>query len=92
MLAASNAAAVVPVQRRHLFGEVRADDVQPAISVEIADTHAHAGKSDSILVEGGAGRHGDFPKRPVVIVAIEQARRAVTGDVDIGPTVVVKIC
>ena len=84
-------AAVVPVQRRHLLGEVRAHDVEPAVGVVVADAHAHAGQGDAIFVERAAGRDRDLAERPVVIVAIQQARRAVAGDVDVRPSVVVEI-
>ena len=51
MLASSNAAAVVAVERRHLLGEVRADDVEPAVGIVVAHADAHAGERDAILVE-----------------------------------------
>ena len=91
MLASSNAAAVVPVQRGHLLGEVRPHDVQPAVGVVVADADAHAGQGDAVFVERAAGRNRDLPERPVMIVAIQQARRAVAGDVDVRPSVVVEI-
>ena len=84
-------AAVVPVKRRHLLGEVRPHDIQPAVGVVIADAGTHAGERDAILVERASGRNGDLPERPVVIIAIEQTRRTVAGDVDVGPSVVVEI-
>ena len=84
-------AAVVAVQRGDLFGEVRPDDIEPAIAVVVADARAHARQRHAVLVEGAARRSGDLPERAVVIVPIEEARRGVARDVDVGPPVVVEV-
>ncbi len=84
-------AAVVAVERGDLLGEIRSDDVQPAVGVEISDADAHAGQGDAILIERAAGRNRDLAEGPVVVVAIQQTRRAVAGDVDVRPAVVVEI-
>ena len=59
--------------------------------VEVAHAHAHSGQGGSVPVEGAAGRDRDLPEGAVVVVAIEEARRGVAGDVDVGPSVVVEI-
>ena len=44
-----------------------------------------------VFVEGAARRHRYLAKRAVVVVPIEQARRAVARDVDVRPAVVVEV-
>ena len=85
------AVAVVAVESRHLVGEVGADDVEPAVAVVVGDADAHAGEGDAVLVERAAGGDADLAEGAVVVVAVEQARRGVAGDVDVGPAVVVEI-
>ena len=84
-------AAVVAVERRHLLGEVRPDDVQPAVAVVVADADAHARERGAFCVEGAAGGNPDLAEGPVLVVAVEQARRGVAGHVDVGPAVVVEV-
>ena len=45
----------------------------------------------AILVEGRARADGDISKCPVVIILIKNAGRAVAGDVDVGPTIIVEV-
>ena len=84
-------AAVVAVECRHLLGEVRADDVQPAVAVEVAHADSHSRQRGSLPVEGAARGNRHLPEGPVLVVAIEEARRGVAGHVDVGPAVVVEI-
>ena len=85
------AGAVVAVQRGHLFGEVGPDDVEPAVGIVVADPDAHPGERHAVLVERRSGGNRDLAEGPVVIVAIQQARSAVAGHVDVRPSVVVEI-
>jgi hypothetical protein len=46
-----SAVPIVAVERGHLVGVVRADDIQPAISVVVGNAHAHARQSHAVLVK-----------------------------------------
>ena len=82
---------VVPVQRGHLFGEIRADNVQPTICVEIPHRDAHSGQSNAIFIQRATRRNGDFAEGSVVIIAIEQTWRAIARNVNVRPSVVVEV-
>ena len=45
-----------------------------------------------MLVEGATRRHRNLAEGAVVVVAVEQARRRVARDVDVGPSIVVEVC
>ena len=45
----------------------------------------------AVVVEGGTGGHGDVGKGAVVIVVVEDAGGAVTGNIDVGPAIVVVV-
>ena len=85
------ARSVIAVERGHLFGEVRAHDVEPAIGIVVSDADAHPGERDAALVERASGLERHLAERPVVIVAVQLARRRVARDVDVRPAVVVEI-
>src|SRR5205814_9533409 len=51
----------------------------------------HPGERHSILIERAARGHGNFAESAVMIVAVEEARRTVAGDVNVGPAVIVEI-
>ena len=85
------AIAEVTVQRGHLFGEIGAHNVEPAIAVVVRDTNTHAGQGNPILIQGTAGGDGNFAECAVVVVVVQEARSAVASDVNVRPAVVVKI-
>ena len=62
-----------------------------AVAVVVGDRRAHAGLLASVFVEGRAGGDRDVGEGSVVIVAVENAGRAVAGDEDVGPAVVVEV-
>src|SRR5690349_20077115 len=62
-----------------------------AVSVVIADARAHSSLLAAILIECGPRGDGYIGKGPVMVVAVQNAGRAVAGDVDIGPAVFIEI-
>src|SRR5437588_10438882 len=62
-----------------------------AVAVVVGNGRSHARLLASVFVEGRARRDRDIGKRSVVIVAVENAGRAVAGDINIGPAVFVEI-
>src|SRR5437588_8215527 len=85
------AIAVVVVERGSVVGKICLENIQIAVAVVIGNGSAHASLGAAIFVERGAGNNGNVGKGAVVIVAIQDAGRAVAGDIDIGPAVVVVI-
>src|SRR5436309_14947521 len=85
------AVAVVVVERGSVIGKICLEDVEPAVAVVIGNGGAHAGLGAAVFVERSSGNNGNVGKGAVAVVAIEDARSAVAGDVDIGPAVVVVI-
>src|SRR5579872_3263542 len=85
------AVAIVVVERRRIVGEVGFEDVEAAIAVVVGDGCAHAGLLAAVFVEGGAGGDGYIGESAVAIVAIQNARRAVAGYVNVGPAVIIVV-
>src|SRR6266849_3063979 len=85
------AVAIVVVQVRGLVGVVGLDDIEPAITVVIADADAHAALRRAIFIEGAADFRADFSEGAILVVAIDTAGYGVAGDVNVGPAVVVEV-
>ena len=60
----------------------------PAVAVVVAGGDTHAGLRAAVLAVGGAALHGYVCERAVVVVAVEDGRRRVGGNVDVRPAVV----
>src|SRR5262245_5796930 len=82
---------IIAVQRSDLIGKICADDIEPAIAIVVANPYSHAGQGNSVFVKGAAGGYGDFTECAVMIVAIQQAWGGIARDIDIRPSVVVKV-
>src|SRR6185503_15662205 len=85
------AASGVRVERGGIAGEVRLQDVEPAVPVEISHADTHAGLRLAVLAVGAPGADADVLERPIVLVTIERARVGVVGDVNVAPPVVVEV-
>ncbi len=85
------AVAVVAVQRRSIVGEIGFENVEMAVAVVVGDGRAHACLLAPVFVEGGARGDGDVGEGSIMIVAVENAGRAVAGDVNIGPAIFIEI-
>ena len=61
--------AVVPIEHVRVVREVRLDDVEIAVEIEVADAEAHAGLLHAVFVEGDAPLEAFLRERAIVIVA-----------------------
>ena len=71
--------------------KVRFYDMEVAVKPEVAHTDAHAGLDHAVLAQRDAVLQSLLGKRAVVIVAEEEARGRVPGDIDVGPAVVIEV-
>src|SRR5690348_7283534 len=85
------AVSAVVIERRCVVGEIRFEDIRAAVAVIVVDGGAHACLLAPILVKCSAAFGGDVGKGAVFLIVVKNARRAVTCNVDIGPTIVVVI-
>src|SRR5207249_12159701 len=74
-----------------LVGVVGLDDVEPAIAVVVANSHAHAALGRPVLVEGTARVGAYLLERSILIVVVETAWDGVARYVDVRPAVVVEV-
>src|SRR5260221_4863504 len=86
-----SAVAVVMVQIRSLVGVVCLDDVEPAVAVVVADSHAHPALRRSVLIDRATDLGADLFERPIVIVVVETAWNGVARYINVGPAIVVKV-
>src|SRR5215813_7927700 len=85
------AISVIVVESRRVIRKVSLEDVQLAVSVVIRNCCAHASLLASILVVGYATHYGCIGEGSISIVAVENVGRAVAGDINVGPAVIVVI-
>src|SRR5439155_18327408 len=71
--------------------EVGFEDVEPAVGVVVAGGSAHAGLFLAVFVVGATGLHGNVGEGAILVVAEQKTGCGITGDIDIGPAVVVEI-
>src|SRR5262245_44759894 len=71
--------------------EVRDENVQPAVSVNIGGVNSHSRLGLAVFADGDAGLEGYFTEAPVVIVTEEEVRVGVIGDEEVLPAVVVEV-
>src|SRR5262249_7968572 len=81
----------IAVEDGGVVGEMRFQDVQIAVQVEIPDANSHSRLFVAIFVQSDAAFEADVFERAVVVIAEQEAWRGITGDVDIGPAVVIEI-
>src|ERR1700737_430653 len=62
-----------------------------SVQVIVADADAHASLLHAVFAQRGAAQHPFFAKSSVTIVHEEETGSGVTGDVDVRPSVFVKI-
>src|SRR5439155_17603515 len=62
------AAAGVVVQRRGFVREVRLENIEPAVAVEVSGGDPHAGACLAVRVVGAAGKDTGFLERAVALV------------------------
>ena len=85
------AVAVVVIQVRDVVAEVRLHDVEETVLVVIGDGDAHSALLLAVLVQGDPGQQTRLLEGAVAAVVIEQARRRVARDVEVGVAVAVEV-
>ena len=70
---------------------MRLKDIEGAVEVVVADGQPHACLFVPVLVHRHATKQSFFGKRAVTVIHEEKTRRRVTGDIDVGPAVVVEV-
>ena len=78
--------ALVQIQGVRVVGEIRLEDIQVSVKVEVSRRGSHAGLLLPIHVVGGAGDDAHLFKRAVSVVVEEQAGCRVACNVDIRPS------
>src|SRR5207249_6802184 len=86
-----SAVAIVVIKRQSVIEEVRAEKIQISIAIVICNRGAHACLFATVDVVGHSRENTHVREGSVAIIAVEDARCAVAGHVDIGPAGVVKI-
>ncbi len=81
----------VAVERPALVGEVRDDDVGPAVVVVVGEVDPHAREGPPVLVEGGEGQQRHLLERGVAPVPVEELPDGVVGHEDVGEPVPVEV-
>ncbi len=79
------------MHRRGLANEIADGDTELIIVSRKRKVNAYTGISRSAFIENDAGLHPNIFKCPIAQVAPQTTGRAVTGDKDIEPAIVVQI-
>src|SRR5581483_11168476 len=82
---------VIVVQGGSVVREVCLENVQPSVAVVVGNCRAHSSLLAAVLIEGCAGGHSHVRESAVAIIVIENAGRAVAGDVNVRPAIVVVV-
>ena len=82
---------VVVQQRRGVVGEVGLEDVEPAVAVVVGHRRAHSRLRAAVFIERGACDDGNVGEGSVAVVVVQNARRAVARDENVGPAVIVVV-
>ena len=90
-LVVEHSRAVIAIENVGVVGEVRLEQVQIAVEIVIANSDSHARLLESVLAQGDAPFQALLLKRPVTEIAKQQARSSVAGQIEIHPSVAVKI-
>src|SRR5580765_3845007 len=83
--------AIVAIKHAGIVGKVSLEDVEIAIEVDIPNCYAHSGLFESILAERDAAFKSLLAKSAIVLIAKQPAGGGITGDVNVGPAVVIVI-
>ena len=79
------------IQRGDVVGEVRLEQVQQAVTVEVTDGESHPRLLGAVLAVRDAALDGRVGERPVVVVVVQNRRGRVARDVDVDPPVAVEV-
>ncbi len=83
--------AVIAIERVVLVGKVCNVQRGPSGVVVVADGDAHGRLLGAVFADGGAGFQADLIEFSVALIFVEEVRRGIVGDVDVGPAGVVEI-
>ena len=85
------AVARVAIEQRGLVGEVRAENVEPAVPVIVRRGKPHAGQLAAVLIESHSPHDGLFREGAVTLVDEERRGRLIPNHVNVRPPVVVDV-
>src|SRR5882762_27949 len=88
-LVVKRAVPIVPVKRRGVVRKISLEKIEPAVAVVVRNGRSHASLLPPVIIKRGARNNGDIGERAVVIVVVEDAGGAVTGNIDVRPAVVI---
>src|SRR5262249_28128987 len=81
----------IAVETMSLAVEIRDENIEQPVAVDIAHVRAHAGKRLSITADSNAGKQPDLFEPSFSLVVKKKIRRRIIRHVDIGPAVVIVI-
>src|SRR5713226_1235981 len=82
---------IVLVERVALVGEIRDDQVRPAIIVIVGEVDAHTGVGAAVTVNGNLREQADLFERSVAFVVIKKFDHRVVGDKQIDMSVAIEV-
>src|SRR5262245_35587758 len=83
--------AVVLKEIGGLERKVCLENVQPAIAIIVSGSYAHSRLGLSVTAECASSQHGYIAECAIVHIAKQSAGRCITRQIDIGPTIVIKV-
>src|SRR5580704_9069005 len=83
--------AIVAIENIGIVGKVSLEGVEIAIEVDIPNCYPHTSLLQSIFAERDAAFESLLAKSAIVLITKQPARSGITGDVNVGPAVVIVI-
>src|SRR5205823_4810795 len=81
----------VLVQNTCVVSEVRLENIQAAIQIEIADAYSHSSLLHAVFIQRHAALQANLGEGAIPVVQEQKARRRIASDVDVRPAIVVKV-
>src|SRR5207302_2182572 len=85
------AVSVVVVEVASVVGKIGLENIEPSVTVIVADSDSHSRLLMTILAVGTAGYNRDISAGAVVIVTAQHARLRLHGHINVRPAVVIEI-
>src|SRR3954470_337666 len=85
------AVTIILVDGCHLIREIRSHQIEPAVVIVVADSHAHARQGYSVFIKGASGGHGNLAESSILVVVIKQTGSCIARNVDVRPPIIIKV-
>src|SRR5262245_5653178 len=82
---------VIPIQGIVLIGEVRLEQVQLSVVIEVGNCDAHAPLLAAVAIDGSARNEADLLEGTVSIIVVQEGRRRIIRDIDIDESIFVEV-